>query len=398
MGQVCAGIDWGGGHHQVAVVDSDGRELWNRRFAHDRQGIDELIGSLHELAVLAGVAIERSEGLLVERLQHEKFTVFPVSPRVSARARERYQAAARKNDRFDAFVLADVLRSDGWRWRSLGTPSALHAELRAVVRHRRQCCESQLVVEAQLRETLLAYHPGVVALFSSVDRHATLAFLRDYPTPDAAGRVGSARMAGFCHRIGYTGRVPVAELVARLRDNLLSASEGSVNGHRFAALALADQLELLNRQVRQFNRRIDELLEAHPDAPVFSSFPAAGRITTAELLAEIGEDRGRFPNPQVLLAEAGAAPVTLASGKVQRVRIRYACNKRLRSTTTTWAYVLKRIDPPSRVRYFAAVEHGATQHGALRSVAASWLRVLWRCWQDAAPYDPARHRPPLTAP
>lgn len=393
MSQLFAGIDWGGAHHQVAIVDPDGREVWNRRFAQDREGIDDLIASLTGLAGLVGVAIERSEGLLVERLQHEHLAVFPVSPRTSARARERYQAAARKNDRFDAFVLADTLRSDGWRWRQLAVPSALHAELRAVVRHRRQCCESQLVVESQLRETLLAYHPAVVALFSSVDRDATLAFLRDYPTPDVAGRVGEARMAGFCKRIGYTGRVPVDVLVGRLRDNLLSASEGSVNGHRFAALALADQLQLLNDQVRQFNRRIDQLLSQHPDTDVFLSFPAVGRITAAELLAEIGEDRTRFPNVGVLLAEAGAAPVTLASGKVQRVRIRYACNKRLRSTTTTWAYVLKRIDPISRARYLAAVERGATAHGALRSVAATWLRVLWRCWQDNARYEPARHRP-----
>jgi transposase len=182
-------------------------------------------------------------------------------------------------------------------------------------------------------------------------------------------------------------------LVGRLRANLLSGSEGSVNGHRFAAIALADQLQMLNDQIRQFNRRIDDLLAVHPDTLVFSSFPAVGRITAAELLAEIGEDRQRFPTVEVLLAEAGAAPVTLASGKVQRVRIRYACNKRLRSTTTNWAYVLKRIDPVSRSRYLAAVERGATAHGALRSVSASWLRVLWRCWQDMTPYEAARHRP-----
>ena len=252
--QCFVGIDWGGAHHQVAVVDDTGKEVWNRRFAHDRNGIDELVTAIASVDALIGVAIERSEGLLVERLQREQFVVFPVSPRVSSRARERYQAAARKSDRFDAFVLADTLRTDGWRWRSLATPSDLHAELRAVVRHRRQCCESQLVVESQLRETLLAYHPGVIALFSSVDRDATISFLRAYPTPDTAARVSEARMAGFCRRIGYTGRVPADVLAARLRDNLLSASPGSIEGHRFAALGLADQLELFNRQIRADNQ------------------------------------------------------------------------------------------------------------------------------------------------
>lgn len=271
--------------------------------------------------------------------------------------------------------------------------SSLHAELRAVVRHRRQCYRTQVRVEAQLRETLLAYHPSVIGLFSSIDRDATLAFLRDYPNPDTASRVGEARMAGFCRRIGYTGRVPAAELIKRLRTNLIAGgSSGSIAGHQFAALAQAEHLALLNNQLREFNRRVDHLLDQHPDSELFESFPAVGRITAAELIAEIGDDRSRYPTPQHLLAEAGAVPVTLSSGKIQRVRIRYACNRRLRSTSTTWAYTLKRIDPISRERYLASLDRGATRHGALRAISASWLRVLWRCWQDNTRYDPAKHR------
>jgi hypothetical protein len=188
-------------------------------------------------------------------------------------------------------------------------------------------------------------------------------------------------------------------LVERVRTNLLTASDGNVAGHRYAALHRADQLELFNSQLRGYNRRIDELLTQHPDHETYLSFPATGRVIAAELCAEIGEDRDRYPTPQVLLAEAGAAPVTLASGKVRRVHIRWACNHRLRSATTTWAHVLKRIDPPSRSRYLAKMERGATYHGALRAVSASWLRVLWRCWlarrSDARirPRSQGRHAP-----
>ena len=183
-----AGIDWGGAHYQAAVIDDIGRELVNQRFAHDRAGIDDLVAVLHDHDELVGVTVERSEGLLVEPLHSEGFAVFAVSPRVSAAARERHQAAVRNSDRFDAFVLADLMRTDGSRWRPLEAASALQAELRAVSRHRRQCVETQITIEAQLREILVAYHPAVTALFSSVDRGATLAFLRDYPTPVAAGR------------------------------------------------------------------------------------------------------------------------------------------------------------------------------------------------------------------
>jgi transposase len=186
-----AGIDWGGAHHQASVVDDIGRELTNQRFTHDRAGIDDLVTALHDHDELVGVTIERSEGLLVERLQAEGFAVFSVSPRVSAAARERHQAAVRKNDRFDAFVLADLMRTDSWRWRPLEPASALQAALRAVTRHRRQRVETQITVEAQLRKTLIAYRPAVTALFSSVDRDATLAFkpLALCPLSDLSRRV-----------------------------------------------------------------------------------------------------------------------------------------------------------------------------------------------------------------
>lgn len=114
-----AGIDWGATHHQVAAVDDGGAELFNKRHAHTVDGLDSLLARLSVIPDLVGVAIERSDGIIVDRLHEAGVAVFPVSPRVSARARERHQAAARKNDRFDAFVLAETLRTDGHRWRSL---------------------------------------------------------------------------------------------------------------------------------------------------------------------------------------------------------------------------------------------------------------------------------------
>lgn len=388
-----AGVDWGGHRHQLAVVSAGGDVVLNQRFAHDRAGIDDLV------AVLAAqgseqvpVAIERCDGILVEILQANGHPVFPVSPRLSARARERYQAAARKDDRFDAFVLADTLRLEHRRWRPLAVPSPTLAELRVLVRDRRRILEIQQAIEAQLRATLETYHPAAARLFSSVDRAITLAFVRDYPTPASATRIGTARMQGFLDRHGYTGRVPAEVLVERLRTHLLAATAGSVEGHRFSALAQVDQLELLNAQLKTFDRRIAELFPTHPDAPVFASFPGAGPVISAALLAEVGEDRSRFPSVGVLLAEAGLAPVTLSSGKVTRVRFRRACNSRLRDTFNWWAYTLKRIDEPSRLAYLAALDRGQHSHRALRSIGARWARILWRCWQDGVPFDPARRR------
>jgi len=387
-----AGIDWGGEHHQLAVVDAAGAVMANRRFRHDVEGLANLRTFLaaYDLPGIIPVAIERAEGLLVENLQAWGHAVYPVSPRISARARERYQAAPKKDDRFDAFVLADTLRHEMDRWRALPPMSAELAELRALCRDRRRILETQQGIEAQLRAALEAYYPAAARLFSSVDRQIALAFVAEYPTPLIASRIAEGRMQRFIARHGYTGRVPAGVLVERLRANLLEAAPGSVAGRSFGALALAEQVALLNRQLKEFDKRIDDAFWRHPDAEIFASFPGAGPVITANLLAEIGEDRGRFPAPATLLAEAGLAPVTRSSGKVSRVRFRSACNTRLRDSFNWWAYTLKRIDPPTREAYLAALDRGQHAHRALRGVGARWARILWRCWQDRTPYDSDR--------
>jgi transposase len=281
----------------------------------------------------------------------------------------------------------------GGRWR---TRSALLAELKALTRDRDRLQETQQAVEQQLRMILEAYHPAPARLFSSVDRQITLAFVLDYPTPASAARIKTTRMAGFCRRNSYTGRVPAQVLAERLRANLLSASVGTVTGRAFSAQAFTRLLQLLNMQLAEFDEAIAAAVSEHPDAPIFASFPGVGPVLTAVLLAEIGEDRDRFPTPEVLLAEAGLAPVTRAvtraSGRSRRVGFRYAANRRLREACQWWAFGSVKESAWARQEFRTARDqHGQHFHRALRGLGARWMRILWRCWQDGVPYDPAKH-------
>jgi transposase len=362
------------------------------RVTHDVAGLNDLARELDRHGGRLPIAVERSEGLLVEQLQAWGHIVFPVSPRIAARARERYKVASVKDDRFDAFVLADSLRYDHQRWRPLAVPSPILAEIRALTRDRDRLLETQQAVESQLRMILEAYHPAPVRLFSSVDRQITLSFVLDYPTPAIASRVKTARMAGFLDRHHYTGRVPAQVLAERMRANLLSASAGTIAGKSFSAQSFTRLLQLLNTQLAEFEDAISAAVAEHPDAHIFASFPGVGPITTAVLLAEIGEDRARFPTDAVLLAEAGLAPVTRASGRTRSVRFRYAANSRLRETTMWWAYNSLKASPWAAAAFRQARDQrGQHFHRALRGLAARWTRVLWRCWQDHVPYEPARH-------
>jgi transposase len=387
-----AGIDWGGEHHQLCIVDPGGKRLSQVRVTHDVAGLADLDAELARYGTRMPIAIERSDGLLVEHLQAVGHAVYPVSPRIAARARERYKVASVKDDRFDAFVLADTLRHVHAHWRILPVPSPLLAEIKALTRDRDRLLETQQAVEAQLRMIMEAYHPAPVHLFSSVDRQITLSFIVDYPTPANAGRIKTTRMSGFLQRNHYTGRQNPQVLAERMRAHLLSGSAGTVAGKSFSAKSFAQLLEMLNTQLAEYDDAIAAAVAEHPDAPIFTSFPGVGPVLTGVLLAEIGEDRDRYPTPQVLLAEAGLAPVTRASGRSRSVRFRYAANRRLREATQWWAYNSLKVSPWANAAFREARDQrGQRYHRALRGVGARWMRIAWHCWQNQTPYDPTKH-------
>lgn len=389
--EVFAGLDWGGSFHQLCLLDGHGQVLRQQRVTHDISGFAELDRLLNSHPGRLRLAIERAEGLLIEHLHARGVEVFCVSPKISSRARERYRLAATKSDAFDAFVLADTLRHEHTHWRALSPPSSLLAELRAISRDRDRVVIAQQATENRLRAVLNAYHPAPLHLFSTLDRDITLDFVTDYPTPEQAARVGTTRMQGFCRRHGYSGRTDPAVLVDRLRPHLLTAGEGTVAGKAFSAQLFTDQLRLLNSHLRAYNKRLDELLAAHPDTPIFTSFPGIGPVIAATLISEMGEDRTRFPGPGSLLAESGLAPVTRASGRTRQVRFRYAANRRMRHMIDWWAFVATREDDWSRHVYDAGRARGQGKYRALRGLGSRWTRILWRCWTDHIPYDPAIH-------
>lgn len=385
------GIDWGGSEHQVCVLDLAGSKLREVRLGHDVQGLQRLDDELARFGAGLPIAVERAEGLLVEHLQTRGHIVFPVSPRIAARARERYRAANTKDDRFDAFVLADTLRHEYGHWRPLPVASPTLAEIRALTRDRDRLLETQQATESQLRAILDAYHPAPARLFSSVDRAITLAFINDYPTPQAAAAIGQARMARFCKRHRYTGRVDPTVLVDRLRGGLLSAAPGTVAGKSHSALVFAELLALLNSQLADYDDAIAQAVRQHPDAHIFASFPGVGPVSTAVLLAEIGEDRDHYPTPSTLLAEAGLAPVTRSSGRSHRVRFRYAANTRLREAVMWWSYNSLKESTWAADAYRQARDRGQHRYRALRGLGARWTRILWRCWTNHTTYNPAVH-------
>jgi transposase len=389
------GLDWAHDDHAVCVIDEQARVQLRCTVVHSASGLAGLIQQLRRLAPPADlpIAVERPSGLLMDTLVDAGFPVVPIHPNALKASRPRYSAAQGKSDPGDAFILADVLRTDGHRFRRLQPLSDEIRALRALVRSRDDLVAQRVALANQLRGLLESFWPGSAAVFADIDSPIALAFLARYPTPHSAAHLGEKRLAAFLARHAYCGRRPVAELLERLRTaplGLAGAAECEAKGELVRAFVAV--LEPVVIQLQQLTASLEHAVAQLPDGRIVMSFPRAGRVNAAQILAELGDDRARFVHPDQLAAEAGVAPVTYESGKHRGVAYRWACNKRLRLAVTCFADNSRHASPWAAHVYRRARERGCDHPHAVRILARAWLRVLWRCWQDRKPYEPAAHR------
>jgi transposase len=390
---VCAGVDWAKDTHEVLIADADGERLWAATVAHNETGVAKLCQAMVTLGVQR-VAIERPDGLLVERLLDAGLTVIAMHPNQVAAARDRFRAAGGKSDRFDAFVLCELARTDSHRFRAISPDSDQTKALRALTRGREVLVEQRVALCNQLRAQLERFWPGAIEIFADLDSPISLAFLERYPAPIDARGLGHKRLAQFLARHHYCGRRPASELLARLRD----APQGRTDqlegdARRGIVLALVAALKPIVEQIRLLTSEIAHALRAHPDGDIFLSFfkDPKSVICAATLLAEIGDSRARYPTAEHLAADAGMAPVAVESGRKKVACFRRGCDHRLRDATGTLADATRHWHPWAQDRYAAARARGQDHPRAIRTVGRAWTRVLWRCWQDRIPYNPDRH-------
>jgi transposase len=388
-----AGIDWASEEHAACVVDERGRIVEGRRYRHSEPGIRALCARLLRLGVTL-VALERPDGLLIERLLDAGLAVIAVHPNQVKAMRPRYSVAGGKSDSFDSFVLAQLARTDSHRFRVLVPDSDRTKALRAMTRAREGLVRTRMGLANQLRDQLACFWPGASKVFWSVDSQIALAFLRRYPTPLDARGLGEQRLAAFLKRHGYPGRKPARELLERLRNGAQGRGrELEMQARRQIVLALVSALEPIVARISELTIQIRHALDQHPDGPTFRSLFIApdSWLCAATMLSEMGDCRDRYPSYRTLAADGGQAPVAVESGKAKRAQFRWACDHRLRAAFDTLADSSRRHNPWAADIYDRARARGASHPHAARILGRAWCQVIWRLWHDHDTYNPAKH-------
>ena len=386
-----AGVDWASRAHAVCIIDGQGAVLERFDVEHTGPGLRGMGRRLAKAGV-GRVAIERPDGPVIDALFAAGLDVVVIASRHVKALRTRYGTAGNKDDRSDAFILADVLRTDGHRLRSLRPDGPATVTLRATVRARRDLVRMRTRLTQQLRAHLELVYPGAVGLFADLDSPIALAFLLRFPSAVKAAWLSPKRMAAWLRAQGYCGRTSPDELCRRLAEAPAGLAGPEAEARAAITLGYVRALLAVRGEIGGLAARIAEGLALHPDGAIFTSFPRAGQVRAAALLAEIGDVRERFPTPESLACLAGAAPSTRQSGQHRAVTFRFACDKKLRDALIDFAQDSRFANAWAADVYARAIERHKTHPHAGRILARAWVYVIWRCWQDRVPYDPARHR------
>jgi len=400
------GIDWGGEEHQFCVLDATGRVCGQRAVAHTAIAVHEALQWVRERTGAApheiAVGLETPHGVLVDTLLEHGFPVFALNPKQLDRFRDRFSAGGAKDDRRDAHVVGDALRTDRRAFRAVRAEDPTIIQLRELSRMLEELQVEEGRLANRLREQLYRVHARWLTLSPAADEPWLWAIVGETPHPDAWAQLPRRRItpALRAHRIR---RLTADDVVAALRQPMLTVAPGVADAVALRVAALIPQLVVVHEQRATAERQIDRLLKTladaaagdgepreHRDVEILQSLPGVGRVVTATMLTEAAGPLAAC-DYATLRAYAGAAPVTKRSGKrAFFVHMRYACKQRLRQALYHWSRTSIQHDAAARAYYDRLRARGHSHARALRSVGDRWLRILIAMLKTRTLYDASK--------
>ena len=394
------GIDWAAKNHEVCVLDSERRVIARKTIEHSGTGVTQLVDLLLEFSSnepsQVAVAIETPRGALVETLVERAFHVFALNPKQLDRFRDRHSVAGAKDDRLDAFVLADSLRTDLHLFHQVKLDDAAVIRLRELSRTEEDIQQDQVRMGHQLRELLRRYYPQMLDLCPGMDELWFWDLIELAPHPGAVGKLTISKLESLLksHRIR---RLDGETVLAALKVPPLQLAPGAVEAASEHVLLQLPRLRLLHQQRKDVASRIESILEAmatpgqdgeHRDVTIILSLPGVGRSVAATMLAEASQALAER-DYHAVRSYAGPAPITRRSGKSKTVHMRKSCNPRLRNALYHWSRVSVQCDDRSKQHYAEFRTKGKSHGRALRGVADRLLAVLIAMLKTGTLYNPS---------
>lgn len=336
------------------------------------------------------VGLEQSRGALIHALMAYDFLVlYPLHPTTVAKYREAFKSSGAKNDPLDAGQILEILTKHQDRLHRLDPDTVETRLLGRLVEDRRKAVDLRTTHLQALGANLKEYYPQALELTNdNLSSRLACDLLLKWPTFVDFQQAKPSTIKRFYY--GHNVRSPqVIERALALaqKSQPLTTDLGIVESGRRLSQMYAGLIPVLNSVIADYDQRIQQLFDAHPEAKIFRGLPGAGPVMAPRLLAFFGTDRSRYARALNVQSFTGIAPVTKSSGKSKVVYCRAACPKfdrqtfhefsRLSVSSCQWAR--------NYVQYYT--DQGKKYHTIIRALAYKWIRILFKCWKERIPYN-----------
>jgi transposase len=393
-------VDWADEFHQVWVSDPQGKKVAEMKVVQNPEGMAEFghwLGEGKAEGIELWAAIEKPHGRIVDFLLDHGVVVYPVNPKALDRVRDRFRMSQSKSDSFDAYVLAEFLRTDHAHLRALEPDSEPAQELKLLSRDHHRLTRQKARLLNQLKVTLKEYYPRPLEVFNDLESQIALDFLKQYPTPQALSELSRRNWNRFAKREHHLSEARCKELWEKLSKPQLAVPQHVVRAKAQLLGALLIQLEAVLQVVESYSERVKSFFASIPAAKLVATLPGAKSGTIVAMLwAELGDAKSRWESFRHLQAEAGVVPVTKASGKSRSVQFRFSCNKHMRYAAYWLAFVSLNRSEWANAYYRDQRAKGHRHSQALRALGAKWLKIIFVMWRDHKPYDENYHLANIT--
>ena len=397
------GDDWSEDHHDIEVQDEAGRVLARARLPEGVAGIDRLhmMIAAHTgddaVDLEATVGIETERGPWVQALLGSGYRVHAINPLQVARYRESYSISGAKSDAADAHVLAEMVRTEGHRLRSVAGDSEQAAAIKIVARGHKSLIWERTRYTQRLRVLLREFYPAALQAFDDLSAAEALELLAKAPDPVSAARLSITQItAALQHARRRKVAAKAAKIQSALRSPQLRQPELVTAAYAAQVRAQVAILGTLNAQVEAMEEQVTTHFSEHPDAEIYLSQPGLAEILGARVLAEFGDDPDRYSDARGRKNYAGTSPITRQSGKTKLVVARYVHNDWLLDALGRQAFSALGSSPGARAYYQQLRDRRVGHHAALRQLGNRLVGILHGCLKTHTRYDETTawsHRP-----
>lgn len=391
------GIDWSDKHHDFCILDDAGNKLESFNIPHDPDGFERAHRRINKHAgpEEVRVAIETKDSLIVDFLCELGYTLHFLNPKQTDRFRDRHRMSRSKSDSFDAYVLADAVRTDVHLFNALSPLDEESLKLRVLTRTREGLVGRKVAVQNEITTYLKRYFPVALELFGGIDNLEAISFLLQYTTYEQARSASETRIASIIGKHAGVSKAIAQRHAKQAHDKLkqmqMSPTATVSRSYPLAVKSLLRQLRDILKEIKALEDDICDNYNKHPNKELVGALPGIADILGPVIVSEIGTDVTRFSNIKTLKAYAGSSPVTVQSGKYKSVHFRRACNNHLRRALHLASQGAICKAGWARELYDRLRSEGKSYGRALRAVADQLLEILYVILIKRTPYDEEYH-------